>query len=71
MNNAITTLVGEQLEGNDKWIGTWAGVNGFLYGIPSHARRVVKFYLIDNSITDIGPDFGHGLKWYNDAMADN
>jgi hypothetical protein len=36
----------------------------FLYGIPSDARRVVKFDPLDKSLTEIGPDFGEGiLKW--------
>ena len=34
------------------------GKNGFLYGIPSGARRVVKFHPLDKSLTEIGPDLG-------------
>ena len=38
--------------------------NGFFYGIPAHARRVVKFNPLDKSLTEIGPDFGEvGAKW--------
>ena len=43
MDNAISTLVGEELEGRVKWGGTMAAPNGFLYGIPSWASRVAKF----------------------------
>ena len=40
------------------------GKNGFLYGIPYCARRVVKFNPVDKSLTEIGPDFGDGeAKW--------
>ena len=40
------------------------GKNGFFYGIPYNARRVVKFNPLDKSLTEIGPDFGDGgLKW--------
>ena len=46
MDNALTTLVGEELEGKCKWSGTLAAPNGSLYGIPSAARRVVKFNLM-------------------------
>ena len=40
-----------------------AANNGSLYGIPGEARQVIKFNPVDKSITDIGPDFGEGLKW--------
>ena len=50
MDNAISTLVGEELERNVKWRGTVAGVNnGSLYGIPEGAG-VVKFNSLDKSI---------------------
>ena len=64
-NNAITSLVGEELhEGHYKWSGSLAAPNGFVYGIPYNARRVVKFNPVDKSITEIGPDFGNGAcKW--------
>jgi hypothetical protein len=40
------------------------GKNGFFYGIPFNARRVVKFNPLDKSFTEIGPDFGEGgYKW--------
>ena len=48
-----------------------AGVIGSIYGIPFTARRVVKFNPLDKSITEIGPDFGDGLKWWRGAMAEN
>ena len=58
MNNAITTLVGEELEGDEKWGASLAAPNGSLYGIPdSRARRVAKFNPVDDSLTEIGPEF--------------
>ena len=70
--NAITTLVGEEEEGEDKWIGTLAAPNGSLYGIPYYAGRVAKFNPLDKSMTHIGPDFGYYLyKWYRGAITDN
>ena len=36
------------------------GKDGFLYGIPCDARRVVKFNPLDKSFTEIGPDLGEG-----------
>ena len=40
------------------------GGDGFMYGIPFNARRVVKFNPLNKSLTEIGPDFGGGGgKW--------
>ena len=75
MNNAITTLVGEELEGEDKWRGTLAAPNGSVYGIPFKAGRVSKFNPLDKSMTHIGPDFGDvlgdGWKWRRGAITDS
>ena len=60
MLSAISTHVGgyiEQIE-YEKWRGTVAGANGSICGILSRARRVVKYNPVDNSVTEIGPDFG-------------
>ena len=69
-NPRITTLVGEISEqGTCTWSGTLAAPNGSLYGIPSKARRAVKFDPVDKSITEIGPDFGNDrAKWSRGAM---
>ena len=70
--SAISTLVGEELgEESKEWIGAVAGVNGSIYGIPYCASRVMKFNPLDKSITEIGPDFGNGYKWWRGAMANN
>ena len=71
MNNAITTLVGEEFEGYKKWSGTLAAPNGSVYGIPYTTRRVSKFNPIDKSITYIGPDFGDTWQWYKGAITDS
>ena len=73
MNNAITTLVGEELGGDDKWRGTLATPNGTVYGIPCWAGRVSKFNPIDKSITEIGPDFGddHDYDLQRGAITDS
>ena len=72
MENAISTLVGKEVEGNGKWEGTLAAPNGSLYGIPARARRVAKLNPLDKSMTHIGPDFGAGIrKWRRGAMADS
>ena len=55
---SLTTLI--EIEGDSKWSSFVDGNNGFLYGIPSNARRVVKFNPLDKSMTEIGPDLGDG-----------
>ena len=71
MVNVISTLVGEELDGGDKYNGTVAAANGYLYGIPYGARRVIKFNPVEKSITHIGPDFGLGWKWSKGAITDS
>jgi hypothetical protein len=62
--SSLTTLIGDDIQGNLKWSAFVDGGDGFLYGIPSDACRVVKFDPLDKSLTEIGPDFGGGpLKW--------
>ena len=65
MESSLTTLIGDEIEGGYiKWSDFVDGEDGFFYGIPSHARRVVKFNLLDKSLTEIGSDFGEGeWKW--------
>ena len=69
MDNAISTLVGEELLGwCDKWEGSVPGINGSIYGIPNEADQVVKFNPVDKSITHIGPHFGDRCKWKRGAI---
>jgi len=63
---SLTTLIDihDEIEGLDKWSDFVDGKNGFFYGIPYDARRVVKFNPVDKSLTEIGPDFGDNeCKW--------
>ena len=65
---SLTTLlditIGNEILGKWKWWDFVDGGDGCLYGIPFNARHVVKFNLLDNSFTEIGPDFGEfGRKW--------
>ena len=64
---SITTLfLGDEIEGESKWLDFVDGKDGFFYGIPCNARRVVKFNPLDKSLTEIGPDLGEGgigMKW--------
>jgi streptogramin lyase len=66
----LTTLIGDEIEGWEKWSSFVDGEDGFFYGIPYNARRVVKFNPLDKSLTEIGPDLGGGiLKWMCGVLA--
>ena len=83
MVNAISTLVGEELDEEDKgYRVTVVGNNGSLYGIPFYGHRdhwgyrdnpsrVTKFDPVDNSMTYIGPDFSAYSEWYRGTMTDD
>ena len=72
MVNAISTLIGVEVEGEDEYAGTLYGNNGSVYAIPYDARRVMKFNPVDKSITYIGPDFGDDMKkWFIGVITDN
>ena len=60
MESSLTTLIGDEIEGDDKWSSFVDGKDGCFYGIPSDARRVVKFNPLDKSLTEIGPGLGEG-----------
>jgi hypothetical protein len=69
----LTTLIdiGDDIQGGYKWSTFVDGEDGFFYGIPCDARRVVKFNPVDNSLTEIGPDLGDGqMKWECGVRAD-
>jgi hypothetical protein len=68
----LTTLIDFTDDGDHEWSTFVDGGDGFLYGIPSTARRVVKFNPLDKSLTEIGPDLGDGgLKWMCGVLANN
>ena len=45
----LTTLIGDEIRGRGKWSTFVDGEDGFFYGIPSNARRVVKVNPLDKS----------------------
>ena len=73
--NSLTTptLIGRQIQeaGFWKWSEFVDGGDGFLYGIPCNARRVVKFNPLNKSLKKVGPDFGGGAKWSCGVRANN
>lgn len=57
---------------NSKWENFVDGGNGYLYGIPSRARRVLQLHVEDNSIQEIGPDLGDEWnKFHRGIKAEN
>jgi hypothetical protein len=69
---SLTTLIGEGIQGKDyqKLPAFVDGGDGFFYGIPYNARRVVKFNPLDKSLTEIGPDLGDDeWKWKCGVLA--
>ena len=73
---SLTTLtdIGDEIGGDTvtKWSTFVDGEDGFLYGIPCDAHRVVKFNPLDKSLTEIGPDLGEGgRKWECGVLANN
>jgi hypothetical protein len=68
--SSLTKLIGDEIQVGSKWSTFVDGGDGFLYGIPSNGRRVVKFNLLDKSFTEIGPDLGDGEgKWKCGVLA--
>lgn len=65
MKAFITSLVGETLEtGPMKWSDSVRSeINGHVYGVPSCARRVLKFCPRERTHALVGPDLGDGFKW--------
>jgi hypothetical protein len=69
---SLTALISDEIQGDDKWSAFVNGEDGFFYGIPCDARRVVKFDPLDKSLTEIGPDLGEGeFKWMCGVRANN
>ncbi len=69
-----TKLVGDSVDGDDskKWSTFVDGKDGFFYGIPCDANRVVKFNPLDRTMTEIGPDLGdEEWKWNGGVRANN
>jgi len=72
--SAKTKLIQCDLQPNieGKWSAFVNGQNGFLYGIPYNATKVIEFNPENKSFKEIGPDLGvGGEKYWNGIMADN
>ena len=61
VNAYEATLVGDQLSGDDKWIGGVLAADGNIYGVPSNATQVLRI----NSPADLLEWYLVALYWYN------
>jgi hypothetical protein len=69
---SVAKLVGDEIKGHLKWSSCVTGADDNIYGIPCHARRVIKFNPVDKSTIEIGPDLGPGMwKWQGGVLAGN
>ena len=57
-----------EADGREKWFDFVDGGNGFLYGIPYNASKVVEFNTKDESIKEIGPDLGDATQKYGGGV---
>jgi hypothetical protein len=63
---SLTTIIGDEIQGGDKWCDFVGGWKGRIFQRHSLQCRVVNFNPLDKkSLTEIGPDLGEGeCKWY-------
>ncbi|KAL9180254.1 hypothetical protein ACHAXT_008224 [Thalassiosira profunda] len=53
-----------ELSGQDKWLGGMASPCGrYIYGVPGHAKRVVRVDVRSGSVDCIGPEYAGEFKW--------
>jgi hypothetical protein len=55
---------GSQLFGQDKYLGGMCSPDGkYVYGVPGHAKRVLRINTETNEMDFIGPSFTGNFKW--------
>ena len=59
----------EPLPGQDKWLGGVLGADGCVYGVPGHARQVLKLEPNTGTVTTIGGPFNGKYKWLRGVAA--
>ena len=66
-NNDVMTSVGDDLgHGYDKYIGTVVGIDGYVYGIPRHSKRMLKYDPINDSTSFVGEEHAENLDCRGD-----
>ena len=57
-------MPGKLLMGQDKWLGGVCSPDGkYIYGVPGHAKRVLKITAATGEYELIGPEYKGPFKW--------
>ena len=59
----VTILDHEPIMGQDKYLGGSLGSDGCIYGIPGHAKQVIKIDPTTQKVSLIGGPFPGKYKW--------
>ena len=67
---AVAELMNHQpLAGQDKWLGGILGADGNVYGVPGHARHVLKLEPTTAKVSLIGGPWVGKYKWLRGVAA--
>ena len=59
----------EPLAGQDKWLGGVLGADGCVYGVPGHAKQVLKLDPVTAKVSLVGGPYKGKYKWLRGATA--
>ena len=59
----------QPLAGQDKWLGGILGADGNVYGVPGHARHVLKLEPTTAKVSLIGGPWVGKYKWLRGVAA--
>jgi len=54
--------------GQDKWLGGCLGSDGIVYGVPGHAKTVLKIVPGTDEVTEVGGPFEGKFKWLRGVL---
>ena len=63
------SLIGDPIAGQDKFLGGVMGRNGMIYGVPGHAKRVLKIDPKTQEVSLVGPNLPGKYKWLRGVLA--
>ena len=67
---AVADLMDHQpLAGQDKWLGGVLGADGCVYGVPGHAKHVLKLDPVTAKVSLVGGPYQGKYKWLRGATA--
>ena len=65
----MLSLIGEPIAGQDKFLGGVMGGNGIIFGVPGHAKRVLRIDPATQEVSLVGPEFQGKYKWLRGVLA--